>query len=182
MHTQLIEPAMRSIGALWERHAISVADEHLATAISHKVATRAFWRVHRPSPRGRERVMMAAVQGEHHVLGLRLAADVLEVAGYDVLFLGADLPLPGLLGACRIHQPDVVGLSATMPLNVPTMIRAIDELGQLERPPRVMCGGWASARAAGALDAPVVEHCELVLGVVERLLTGQAPPTPAAEP
>ena len=86
---------MKTIGELWERDAISVADEHLATEISQRVAARLFWRALNGRPRRRERVVMAAVQGEEHVLGLRLAADVLESAGFDVLYLGADLPLRG---------------------------------------------------------------------------------------
>ena len=97
VHTQLIEPAMRSIGELWERGTISVSEEHLATAISHEVAARLFVRALGGPTAARERVMMTAVQGEHHVLGLRLAADVLEGAGYDVLYLGADVPLDALL-------------------------------------------------------------------------------------
>jgi methanogenic corrinoid protein MtbC1 len=128
VHTQLIEPAMRSIGELWESSQVSVAVEHLATAISHEVAARVFWRALGAAPRLRERVMMAAVQGEQHVLGLRLAADVLEGAGYDVLYLGADVPLQALLDACRIHRPDVLGFTVSMSLHVPTMIWEIHEI------------------------------------------------------
>ena len=176
IHTQLIEPAMRSIGELWESNQLSVAAEHLATAISHEVAGRVFWRALHAKPRSRERVMMAAVQGEHHVLGLRLAADVLEGAGYDVLYLGADVPLLALLDACRVHRPDVLGFTVTMALNVPTMIWEIHEIIRLEAPPRVMTGGRAAAHAAKQdLSAPVVEHCDQVLSVIERLLA--APPS-----
>lgn len=37
VHTRVITPAMHQIGELWARNAISVADEHLATAIAHRV-------------------------------------------------------------------------------------------------------------------------------------------------
>ena len=171
VHTQLIEPAMRSIGELWERNQITVAAEHLATAISHAVATRILARAFHTQPRSRERVMMAALQGEHHVLGLRLAADVLERAGYDVLYLGPDVPLPALLDACRTHQPDVLGLTVSMTLGVPTLIREIDSVTGLEHPPRVMLGGRAVTHTIRqGLRAPVVEHSDQVLAVTERLL------------
>ena len=171
VHTQLIEPAMRSIGELWERNEITVAAEHLATAISHAVAARIFARAFHALPRSRERVMMAAVQGEHHVLGLRLAADVLEGAGYDVLYLGPDVPLPALLDACRAHQPDVLGLTASMWLGVPTLIREIHSVIGLEHPPRVMIGGRAATHAVKqGVRAAVVEHSDQVLAVTERLL------------
>ena len=80
--------AMRMIGDAWEQGAISVADEHLATAISHEVAARLFGRLLGQSTASRERVMLAAAQGEHHILGLRMVADVLEGAGYEVLYRG----------------------------------------------------------------------------------------------
>ena len=171
MHTQLIEPAMRSIGELWERNEITVAAEHLATAISHAVAARIFARAFHAQPRSRERVMMAAVQGEHHVLGLRLAADVLEGAGYDVLYLGPDVPLPALLDACSTHQPDLLGLTVTMWLGVPTLIWEVDSVIGLEHPPRVMIGGRAATQAVKqGVRAAVVEHSDQVLAVTERLL------------
>ncbi len=168
VHTQLIEPAMRSIGELWERNEITVAAEHLATAISHAVAARIFPRAFDAQPRSRERVMMAAVQGEHHVLGLRLAADVLEGAGYDVLYLGPDVPLPALLDACATHQPDLLGLTVSMWLGVPTMIWEIHSVIGLEHPPRVMIGGRATTHAKRhGLRAAVVEHSDQVLAVSE---------------
>lgn len=42
IHALVIEPAMTHIGELWESSSISVADEHLATAISHGVLIRLF--------------------------------------------------------------------------------------------------------------------------------------------
>ena len=172
IHARLITPAMNGIGALWEQDVISVGEEHLATAISHGVAARIFPRALRASPpRSRGRVMLAAAQGEHHVLGLRLAADVLEGAGYDVLFLGADVPLAALLDACRIHEPDVLGLAVSMWLNVPTMIWELRAVAKLEHPPAIMVGGRALGPAVmNGLNAPVVTSSEEVLKVVADLI------------
>ncbi len=171
VHARLITPAMDGIGALWEKDEISVGEEHLATAISHGVAARIFPRALQADPRSRERVMLAAVQGEHHVLGLRLVADVLEGAGYDVLFLGADVPLSALLESCRSHEPAVLGLAVNMWLNVPTLIWELEQVAKLEHPPAVMVGG----RAVGpvlqkGLRAPVVGDSEKVLEVVADLI------------
>jgi diguanylate cyclase (GGDEF)-like protein len=171
VHARLITPAMDAIGAMWEKDEISVGEEHLATAISHGVAARIFPRALQADPRSRERVMLAAVQGEHHVLGLRLVADVLEGGGYDVLFLGADVPLSALLESCRSHEPAVLGLAVNMWLNVPTLIWELEQVAKLEHPPAVMVGG----RAVGpvlqkGLRAPVVADSEQVLEVVADLI------------
>ena len=182
VHTQLIEPAMRAIGERWERAEISVAEEHLATAICQEVAAHILFRALPAAPATRPgRVMMTAVQGEQHVLGLRLASDVLETAGHHVLYLGADVPLDALLAACRIHRPEVLGFTATMWLNVPTMIREIHEVMQLEQPLRVMVGGRAVGRAIEqGLTAPMIAHSTQVLEVVEQLLA--APPSDSVVP
>ncbi len=182
LHTQLIEPAMRTIGELWECAEISVAEEHVATAICQEVAARIFFRALLDVPAARPgRVMMTAVQGEQHVLGLRLASDVLEAAGYDVLYLGADVPLDALVAACRIHRPEVLGLTATMWLNVPMMIWEINEVMQLEQPLRVMVGGRAVGRAIEqGLTAPMVTQSSQVLEIVEQLLA--APPSDGLVP
>lgn len=96
VQSRVIESAMDRIGHLWQSGAVNVADEHLATAISDEVRPRLFPRLLRAPPGSRERVFLAAVEGEHHVLGLRMVADVLEGAGFDVLYLGADVR-----GSCR---------------------------------------------------------------------------------
>ena len=157
IHSQLIDPAMKTIGELWERDAISVADEHLATEISERVAARVFWRALNGKPRRGERIVMAAVQGEQHALGLRLAADVLETAGFDVLYLGANLPLTALLQTCRVHRPNLLGLTVSMPLNIPTLAWEINHVRALEHPPRVMIGGRVAGTAVrNGVDAAFV--------------------------
>ena len=179
VNCRVITPAMRWIGELWERGAITTADEHLATAISHGVLARLFPRLLNVPLRSRERVMLAAAQGEHHVLGLQMVADMLEGVGFDVLFLGADVPRDALLAACELHRPAVLGLGATMPLNLPILLSELVEVSRLEFPPRLFVGGLAlpSAVKAGLL-VPLVVSADLAITTVEALLAGgpQGPP------
>jgi methanogenic corrinoid protein MtbC1 len=121
LYQAVIAPAMYEIGALWERGALTVADEHLATALTHRVlaALRPALRVDAASgsgpPSQKGCVMLAAVEGEQHALGLRMAADVLEDAGFQAIYLGADVPTRDLLQAVSAFSPDLLALSATMP-------------------------------------------------------------------
>lgn len=108
----VIEPAMTRIGQLWEANAITVADEHLATAISQAVLVKLFDRLVIAPPRSRERVLLAAVEGQHHVLGLRMIADVMAGAGFDVLYLGADVPVDALRRFAAEHQPALTGTAS----------------------------------------------------------------------
>ncbi|MGZ5362256.1 MAG: diguanylate cyclase [Solirubrobacterales bacterium] len=174
VYSDVIAPAMRRIGQLWQHAEVSVASEHLATAMSQGVMARLFPQLLVGEQRSREVVMLAATQGEQHVLGLKMIADTLEGAGYGVRYLGADVPLKALLEACRRHAPAVLGLSASMGLNVPTMIWEIREVARLDPAPAVMVGGRAVGLAVEeGLDAPIVEHCEEAAEVVRELIDGR---------
>lgn len=176
VQARVIAPAMRMIGEFWEQDRISVADEHLATAISHAIAARLFRHLLHGEARSRDRVILAATQGEHHVFGMRMAADVLEGAGYDVMYLGPDVPFQSLLQTCSKYRPAVLGLTVSMALNVPTLLWEIEEISKLDHPPVVMVGGRALAAAIDeGLSAPVIADTERIAAVVKRLIVN--PPT-----
>jgi len=121
LYQRVIAPSMHEIGELWAKGALTVADEHLATSLTHRVLAALrppVWvgveTQREPVPR-RGRVMLATVEGEQHALGLRMAADVLEDAGFETFYLGADVPIGALLQALDSLSPDLLALSATMP-------------------------------------------------------------------
>ena len=91
LQSRVIAPAMRAVGVLWEANAISIAEEHLATAISYQILTR-LYRVllGQGKPPGGT-VVVAGAPGDHHLLALRMVADVFEGAGFTVVFAGADV-------------------------------------------------------------------------------------------
>ncbi|MGA2926541.1 MAG: PAS domain S-box protein, partial [Solirubrobacteraceae bacterium] len=83
IQSRVIAPAMWGIGELWQLGKLTVAEEHLATAVSHHVLARLYPGLLAHTQRRSDTVLVAAVHGEHHVLGLRMVADVFEGAGYD---------------------------------------------------------------------------------------------------
>jgi methanogenic corrinoid protein MtbC1 len=128
IQSRVIAPAMWRIGELWELAQLTVAEEHLATAVSHHVLARLYPALLAHSQRRSDTVLVAAVHGEQHVLGLRMVADVFEGAGYDVRFLGAGVPESSLAAWVSEHHPAIVALGATMPLNAATLARQLQAL------------------------------------------------------
>jgi diguanylate cyclase (GGDEF)-like protein len=169
LYQRVIAPAMWRIGELWEKGEISVADEHLATALTHQAMAGIYGPSlgHRVMP---GRILMAAVEGEQHALGLRMAADVIELAGYETIYLGADVPTADLLQAVATRSPDLVGLSATMPSSIPALDRAIAEVQRLDPSPIVLFGGQGVRPREGKDGAVLVRDLEQLLGVVEAAL------------
>ena len=82
-----------------------VADEHLATGIAERSLVRLLDQLRSSPSAGREKVLLAAPEGERHVVGLRMIADVLDGAGFEVLYLGQDVPCGALRAAIGTPLP-----------------------------------------------------------------------------
>lgn len=176
----VIEPAMVRIGELWQRGVITVADEHLATAISERALLRLFRTMSRRRSRAdsRERILLAGPQGQHHILGLRMVADVLESAGFEVLFLGANVPVADLTAFAERHRPDVIGLTLGIAPEIAVLAGVLCELHAAVPDARIMLGGQAVPPGLRAVGYPFVESSMDVVAVVETLVAGSPQPLP----
>jgi len=114
MEVGIIQPAMIEIGLLWQQNKLTVAQEHLATAISQNVLARAFAKAEFSDPI-EKKIICACVEGNHHGLGLRMISDAYEVSGWDVSFLGTDTPNRSIISQVDKEKPDALALSVSMP-------------------------------------------------------------------
>lgn len=143
LYLNLIQPAQHRIGRLWQENCITVAQEHLATAISQLVLAHLYPLLPREPENGLVAVV-ACVPGELHDMGSRVAADFFEMSGYDVRFLGANVPVESLAAMVAETYADVVVLSVVMAFNLPGLrdaVRAIRSLPGVS--PRIIVGGPA---------------------------------------
>jgi len=165
LYQRVIAPAMHELGLLWEEGAITTADEHLATGVTHRVlaALRPPELLEQGLERhsGRPRALLAAVQGEQHALGLRMAADLLEDGGYEVAYLGADVPTTALLQAIHTLTPDLLGLSATMPEAGQRLEDTVEAVRD-EHPQLPLLIGGQGVRSPRLREGTAVENLELL--------------------
>ena len=174
LYLDVIQPALYEIGRLWRQRRISVAREHLATEVSRTVL--AHLRSHLPSRRRNgKRVAVACVEGELHDLGARMVADFFEMDGFDVRFLGANVPAPALAELVREEAPDVVALSATTSSSVSAVHRAIVAVRSVaDRRILLAAGGQLFRRNPGlGTQLGVDLHADDIRGIVsvaERML------------
>jgi MerR family transcriptional regulator, light-induced transcriptional regulator len=124
VHLQIIQVAQYEIGRLWETNAISIAVEHQATAISQLALATLYARLPRARGNGK-RVLLACVEGELHDMGSRIVADFLEMDGFDVRLLGANVPATSLAQRVDEYSPHLVALSATMAFHLPALEQAV---------------------------------------------------------
>ena len=181
---QIIGPAMIEIGRLWEQGEVSVAQEHLATGIASQAAALAARAAGSPddcitAPMQGQVVLLANVAGEEHVLGLRMAADVLQSLGADVRYLGSSISSDELCGAAAQAQPAVIGLSLTLPALAPQLEQQVNALRELCPDARLLLGGQGVEPAlAQRVGATFVRDVE---GLVE-MANGGALQVPALTP
>ena len=162
---EIIAPALWFVGELWERGEISVADEHIATEISIRVLAleREAQRV--ATARGGLCVMLAAPEGEQHVVALKMTGSLLRDAGYGVVMDGADVPADALAVSARRHEADVICLSATMPGGEDQALIAIHEVQEQWPSTGFVIGG--RGLTSRSLSRPGIEVCRRVSEVIE---------------
>ena len=86
-----------------------------------------------------------------------MAADLLVCDGWNVTFVGADVPLDALLALVRRERPRFVGLSAALPARVARLREAIAGLRRETPGVRIVVGGGVIACSeAAALEAEVI--------------------------
>lgn len=129
------------VGEEWAANRISVAQEHTATAINERaVAALAQHPASRTTPH-RGRITVACVDGEWHALPARLVAEVLKLRGWQVDYLGAQVPSPHLISHLHITKADAVALSSSIATRLPTAHAAITACQAIGVP--VLVGGAA---------------------------------------
>jgi methanogenic corrinoid protein MtbC1 len=132
----------------------------MATAIVQSVMTIALLRSSSPAPLDR-RVMLACVEGNEHAIGLRMVADAFQLAGWDVQFLGPDVPTPSLVQQVIESRPNLVGLSVSFPQQLREVRNVIEQLSErlgMTRPP-VIIGGLAINRFSQMADISGADAC-----------------------
>ena len=127
VYTDLLQAAQYEVGRLWEDNRISVSTEHMATAITQYVVAQMYSRMQIPDSK-RGNAIVTGVEGELHQLGANMVADVLEADGWNVRFLGTQLPHRDILQAIDAHEPLLVGISTTMLFNLPTVARLVEDV------------------------------------------------------
>lgn len=140
----IIQPALYRVGLAWQANKISVSQEHLATAIAQSVMVQGLLSSE-PSPSNGKKAVLACVEGNQHALGLQMVADAFQLAGWDVSYLGANVPTADLIEYVGSSKPALLCLSVSFPAQFRVirdiMARLRETLGA-ERPP-VIIGGLA---------------------------------------
>lgn len=127
----LIHPTMTLIGSLWECGKISVAKEHLATAIIERLCER-FAPKNQPYPlQPSQQPPLALVikpQTQLHTMGIKLIQSLFEAKGYRCAHIDLEENTLEASNAAILFNPAFIVCSISLPIFIPIMQRFIDKL------------------------------------------------------
>ncbi|MES2177644.1 MAG: cobalamin-dependent protein [Gemmatimonadota bacterium] len=119
-------PLLRRVGDEWHAGRMTPAQEHLVSSLVHDILTGAMRAVF-ARPRA-PRILVATPAGDRHAIGAALVGAAAAVEGWNVLYLGADLPSADIAAAAAAARVRVVAISVIL---VEGGRRVLDELASL---------------------------------------------------
>ncbi len=151
LYVNWLQRAMYEVGDLWERNLISVATEHLATAITESLLHLTYPRLF-SRPHLNKHAIIACVPNEHHQIGAHMVADIFELYGWHAYPLGANTPEKDLILSVKQRAPNVVGFSMSLLFNLPHLQHLLDVLQTNAPDVPIIVGGRAFACEAGQAE------------------------------
>ena len=126
---EVVLPLAAQVGDLWRLGKLPIASEHLAS----EVVVHALKGAIREGPgEGGPLLLAAGLPGERHEWGLLATLAIARSEGWQVHYLGADLPLDEVIQAAWTLRPAAVALSSSDPelfeRNLPALSRFVPRL------------------------------------------------------
>jgi DNA-binding transcriptional MerR regulator/methylmalonyl-CoA mutase cobalamin-binding subunit len=149
---EVVAPALVRVGHGWAEGSVTVAQEHMATAVFRRVLG---WLFQVYGARGTApRLVVATPPTQVHEFGALMVAISAAADGWAVTYLGPDLPVADLVSAVGQTGARAVAVSAVYVPEVADLLAALREL-RAALPERVplLVGGAASAEIAAEAEA-----------------------------
>lgn len=122
MFYKVLVPVLVRVGDAWEKGEATVVQEHFMTGLIIRRFYQFFhlFPVHSHLPKA----LAFCPEGEHHHVGLLLFSLLMRRNGLDVVYLGANTPVEGLLDMIGEQEINIVCISVTDP----QLVSAAEEL------------------------------------------------------
>lgn len=138
---EVLAPALIEVGERWSSGELTVAQEHLASG-----AVRAALQRLLADMRGNVRglAVLACAPGERHEIGLLMLSVLMRADGWQVAYLGADVPVKDAVSLAERIGADALCFSATMNDTAAALERELASR-RIAHSTTVLVGGSATA-------------------------------------
>lgn len=125
---RLLVPLMHAIGDLWQEGSLRPAHEHMASSVVRSFV--GHMQGAQQGSHGAPHLIATTPARQHHELGALIAAATASSEGWNVTYLGPDLPVEEIAAAMQQKGAIALALSVTYPPDDPILP---DELRRLRR-------------------------------------------------
>jgi len=147
----VVLPLMEQVGQRWEEGALTISQEHLASAVArtHLDQIRSSFR----APTFAPRIIITTPSKQIHEIGALAVAIVAAMQGWHVTYLGANLPSEDIASAVRLSGARAIALSLVYPVDDSGLASELKRLRELiGSGVALLVGGRAAANYSEALD------------------------------
>lgn len=135
---EVLQKGLARIGEAWYSRSISVQQEHFASAIAIRRVNSLMAVATPPTRTGH--ILAACPPGEEHGFALLLVTYLLKRSGWDVIYLGSNVPLNDLDATIQSTHPSII-LSSAQTLISAASLRQMSEFLVTQSVPLAFGGG-----------------------------------------
>lgn len=118
---EVVTPTMIRIGLAWENASISVAKEHIATAIVERIFGTFSRTLHYAQKQEQSLALIITPESQLHKLGSKMLATFLESQGWKVAQMNLDQNSHEVFEAIDSFHPKLIVCSIMLPISIPTI-------------------------------------------------------------
>jgi methanogenic corrinoid protein MtbC1 len=149
IYCHVFERCQYEIGRLWQSNIVSIAQEHYCTASTQLIMSQLYPYIFRADRTFRGTIVAACVTGELHEIGARMLCDLLELEGWNTIYLGANVPTAGIVDVLRDNHSNILAVSASMTFHIRAVRQVIAAVRLASPATRILVGGYAFKIAPG---------------------------------
>ena len=146
--TRVVHPLMERIGGSWYRGSLTVAQEHMVSALIRNLLG-GLVRLYEPRRSGL-RLLFGTPAGEQHEFGILCGAILAVAAGVESVYLGPNLPTPEIVSITNRLKPDALVLGVVAPGYIPDVAGVLGFIGNQIPPETELWVGGRDAESAVA--------------------------------
>jgi methanogenic corrinoid protein MtbC1 len=129
---EVLQKGVAEVGKGWYNGEVTVQQEHFTSALS--VQRLEMLVAATPAPTRKERIIVATAPGDYHIFSPLLLTFLLRQRGWDVIYLGADVPAREMEQTIEQARPQLIIASAQL-LSTASTLKEIAEIARLRSVP-----------------------------------------------
>jgi DNA-binding transcriptional MerR regulator len=162
--TEIIFSFLERVGVLWITNHINPAQEHLASNLIRQKIILGIEKLPKMNPSGKL-VVLFMPEGEYHEIGLLFVHFLLKSKGYNVDYLGTNVPLVDLKYLTEYKKVDYLYAHITAPIKGFKMNKFMEQLTQINNKIPVILTGQLMQEYKG----PVAGHIRIMQSLSETM-------------